>query len=113
LPAGSVPSCSGIGVGQRPLLSKDGKRITTFVGGALVIGNPTDCNDVIETGVSGAKADFSFVGFASGCSDRNQILTPITRANFDCGPDLNVGGSARSIMRGIEDPECASPGLQD
>lgn len=62
LPPQSVPSCSGIGIGARPLLSKDGRRVTTFVRGKLVIRNLTDCNDVVDTGIGGAKADFSFDG---------------------------------------------------
>jgi hypothetical protein len=62
MPAASVPPCEGSGTGARPLLSKDGRRISTFVEGALVIRNLTDCNDVVETGIGGAKADFSWDG---------------------------------------------------
>lgn len=62
LPAAHVPSCDGIGVGERPLLSKDGTRITTFVAGNIVVRDLTDCANIVETGVSGAKADFSFDG---------------------------------------------------
>ena len=62
LPAGRVTSCPGIGVGDRPLISKDGRRITTFVRGVIVIRSLTDCDDVIDTGIRGAKADFSFDG---------------------------------------------------
>ena len=60
LPAGRVTSCPGIGVGARPLISKDGKRITTFVGKTVVVRGLTDCNDTLDTGLQGAKADFSF-----------------------------------------------------
>lgn len=60
LPAGRVSSCPGIGVGARPLISKDGRRITTFVRGTVVVRGLTDCNDVLDTGLQGAKADFSF-----------------------------------------------------
>ena len=62
LPAGRVPPCPGIGVGDRPLISKDGRRITTFVRGAVVIRGLTDCDNIIDTGLQGAKADFSFDG---------------------------------------------------
>ena len=62
LPAGRVPSCPEIGRGDRPLISKDGRRITTFVKGHVVVRGLTDCNDVLDTGLQGAKADFSFDG---------------------------------------------------
>jgi hypothetical protein len=57
-----VPSCPGIGRGERPLISKDGRRISTFVRGAIVVRGLTDCDDIIDTGLQGAKADFSFDG---------------------------------------------------
>lgn len=60
MPAGRVTSCPGIGVGARPLISKDGKRISTFVGKSVVVRGLTDCNDTVDTGMQGAKADFSF-----------------------------------------------------
>ena len=62
LPAQTVPPCAGIGVGARPLLSKDGRRITTFVRGKIVVRNLTDCQDIVDTGIGGAKADFSWDG---------------------------------------------------
>ena len=58
----AVPPCDGIGVGERPLLSKDGRRITTFVRGTIVVRGLTDCEDIIDTGIQGAKADFSCDG---------------------------------------------------
>lgn len=60
LPAGHVPSCPGIGEGERPLVSKDGRRITTFVRGNVVVRGLMDCEDILDTGLQGAKADFSF-----------------------------------------------------
>jgi dipeptidyl aminopeptidase/acylaminoacyl peptidase len=60
LPAERVPEC-GAAV-DRPLLSKDGARITTFVRGTLVVRNLSDCSAIFETGVGGAKADFSWNG---------------------------------------------------
>jgi len=62
MPYGRVPPCPGIGTGDRPIVSHDGKRITTFVRGTVVIRNLTDCNDIIDTGIGGGKADFSWDG---------------------------------------------------
>jgi hypothetical protein len=62
LPAGTVPTCEGYGRGERPLLSKDGMRITTFVRGTVVVRNLMDCDFILDTGIRGAKADFSWDG---------------------------------------------------
>jgi WD40 repeat protein len=62
LPAAQIPSCPVIGVGERPLISKDGRRATTFVDGTVVVRNLADCNDILDTGLPGAKADFSYDG---------------------------------------------------
>lgn len=62
MPAGHVGPCPGIGVGDRPLISKDGRRITTFVRGNIVVRDLTDCDDIFDTGIQGAKADFSWDG---------------------------------------------------
>lgn len=62
LPASSVPPCPGIGTGERPLVSKDGKRITTFVRGTIVVRSLSDCSYVFDTRIGGAKADFSWDG---------------------------------------------------
>jgi hypothetical protein len=62
LPEERVPPCDGIGVAARPLLSKDGRRITTFSRGTIVVRGLTDCADIIDTGIQGAKADFSWDG---------------------------------------------------
>jgi len=62
LPAGTVQACLGIGTGERPLLSRDGRRITTFVRGTVVVRNLTDCEGILDTGIGGAKADFSWDG---------------------------------------------------
>jgi hypothetical protein len=62
LPAHVVPRCEDIGTGERPLLSKDGKRLTTFVKGAITVRNLVDCHDIIHTNMAGAKADFSWDG---------------------------------------------------
>ncbi len=60
LPARRVASCPGIGTGERPLISKDGRRMTAFVGGNLVVRSLADCEDVLDTRVPGGKADFSW-----------------------------------------------------
>ena len=62
MPAGRVPPCEGIGSGDRPLISKDGMRITTFVRGTVVVRSLNDCNYIFDTGIRGAKADFSWDG---------------------------------------------------
>jgi hypothetical protein len=62
LPASAVPPCAGIGRAARPLISRDGRQITTFVRGTVVVRNRTDCNYVFDTGIRGAKADFSWDG---------------------------------------------------
>jgi len=62
MPFGRVPPCPGIGVGERPLISKDGRRITTFVRGDIVVRDLTDCENILDTGIQGAKADFSWDG---------------------------------------------------
>ena len=62
LPAGTVPTCPGMGRGERPLLSRDGQRITTFVRGTVVVRNLTDCENILDTGIGGAKADFAWDG---------------------------------------------------
>jgi len=62
MPAGHVVPCEGIGVGDRPLISKDGRRITTFVRGSVVVRGLDNCDNILDTGLQGAKADFSFDG---------------------------------------------------
>jgi hypothetical protein len=62
LPESVVQPCPGIGAGDRPLVSRDGMRITTFMRGTIVVRNLTDCNFTFDTGISGAKADFSWDG---------------------------------------------------
>ena len=62
LPASAVSSCAGIGIGERPLLSKDGRQISVFHEGTIVVRNLSDCEYVLDTGMEGAKADFSWDG---------------------------------------------------
>jgi hypothetical protein len=62
LPADHVSTCPGIGTGDRPLISKDGRRITTFVKGNVVVRGLDNCDDIFDTGIQGAKADFSWDG---------------------------------------------------
>lgn len=62
MPHERVPSCAGIGTGERPLISKDGRRITTFVRGNVVVRDLDACDSVLDTGLKGAKADFSWDG---------------------------------------------------
>ena len=60
LPIQKVKSCDKTGVGERPLISKDGMRITTFVQGDIVVRGIDNCDDIFDTGIKGAKADFSW-----------------------------------------------------
>jgi len=62
LPHAKVPSCDNIGVGERPLISKDGRRITTFFKGNLVVRGLDNCDNIFDTGIQGSKADFSWDG---------------------------------------------------
>ncbi|MDB4873920.1 MAG: hypothetical protein JWM41_366 [Gemmatimonadetes bacterium] len=62
LPVTRVASCGKMDTGDRPLISRDGKRITTFVEGNIVVRGLDNCDDVFDTGVKGAKADFSWDG---------------------------------------------------
>ena len=61
-PIASVKECPKVGKGERPLISKDGKRITTFVEGNIVVRGLDNCDDIFDTGIKGAKADFSWDG---------------------------------------------------
>src|SRR5688572_710524 len=62
MPHSRMPPCPGIGTGERPLISKDGRRATTFVRGNVVIRDLGGCDFVLDTGIRGAKADFSWDG---------------------------------------------------
>ncbi|HKS06924.1 MAG TPA: hypothetical protein VJR92_11460 [Gemmatimonadaceae bacterium] len=62
MPHSRVPACPGIGTGERPLISKDGQRISTFVRGNVVIRGLDNCENTFDTGLPGAKTDFSFDG---------------------------------------------------
>jgi hypothetical protein len=62
LPHSTVPDCERIGTGERPLISRDGRRITTFVEGNVVVRGIDNCDDIVDTGIQGSKADFSWDG---------------------------------------------------
>jgi hypothetical protein len=62
MPSSHVPPCAGIGSGERPLISKDGKRISAFSHGDVIIRDLTDCDAILDTHIQGAKADFSWDG---------------------------------------------------
>ena len=95
LPAGRVVPCDGIGVGDRPLISKDGRRITTFVRGSVVVRGLTDCENTIDTGLQGAKADFSFDGryiafhvARAGTKTYEIVIVDLERKTVRTLPDL-------------------------
>ena len=63
LPPSKVSTCSAInGTGDRPLISRDGRRITTFVKGNVTVRGLDNCDDIFNTGIQGGKADFSWDG---------------------------------------------------
>ena len=57
-----VPACPAIGEAERPLLSRDATRITTFTQGVLTVRNLSNCDSILVTHLYGAKADFSADG---------------------------------------------------
>jgi len=95
LPAGRVVPCDGIGIGDRPLISKDGRRITTFVRGSVVVRGLTDCENTIDTGLQGGKADFSFDGrhiafhvARAGTKTYEIVIVDLERKTVRTLPDL-------------------------
>ena len=62
LPHTRVTTCEGIGTGERPLISHDGKRVSTFVKGILVVRALDNCAGIVNTHIQGSKADFSWDG---------------------------------------------------
>ncbi|HXT16461.1 MAG TPA: hypothetical protein VN706_12565 [Gemmatimonadaceae bacterium] len=62
LPASSAASCDKSGPPQRPLISKDGRRITIFIAGHVAVRDLSDCKGLFNTHLPGAKADFSWDG---------------------------------------------------
>ncbi len=62
MPNGHVKSCPNIPIGDRPLISRDGMRITTFMHGTVVVRDLMDCDYSFDTGIRGAKSDFSWDG---------------------------------------------------
>jgi hypothetical protein len=62
MPPSRVVACDDIGIGDRPLISKDARRLTTFVRGELIVRGLNHCANIFRTGIRAAKADFSFDG---------------------------------------------------
>jgi len=88
-----VPPCPVIGVGERPLISHDGKRVTTFVGGTVVVRSLSDCSYIFDTGLQGAKADFSW--------DGRYIAFHVPRAETDSSYDIVVVDLRDSTVRNV------------
>jgi hypothetical protein len=61
MPATPVMVC-GRQTGDRPLISKDGTHLTTFVNGNVMVRSLDNCDDMFDTGIKGGKADFSWDG---------------------------------------------------
>ena len=112
LPAGRVTSCPNIGVGDRPLISKDGRRISTFVRGTVVVRSLSDCKDIIDTGLQGAKADFSFDGrylaaAIACCSLRTSSATsPSTTPNRTAMASRSRWSTCKSAPCAPSPPAC-------
>ncbi len=47
LPARSIKPCPGIGTGERPLISKDGLRVTAFSHGTVIVRDVEDCDNIL------------------------------------------------------------------
>ncbi len=92
LPVSHVNSCPGIGTGDRPLANHDGTRITTFVRGTVVVRGIDNCDDIFDTGLPGAKADFSF--------DGKYIAFHVPRRN-SAGSDIVVIDVKDHTMRNV------------
>ncbi|MDP2319792.1 MAG: hypothetical protein Q8O42_10695 [Acidobacteriota bacterium] len=85
-----IPECPDIGRGARPLLSRDGQRVSVFVSDEIVLRNLRDCSNVVRTGVVGAKADWSSDG---------RYLAFHTPKQSDPGYDLGVLDTHDSTFR--------------
>lgn len=92
-PYGTVQSCPDIGTGERPLISKDGTQISTFVRGTVVIRNLTDCKYTLDTGIRGAKTDFSW--------DGRYVAMHAPKADASDGYDLVVVDLQQHTIRNI------------
>lgn len=92
MPHSRVPPCPGIGAGERPLISKDGQRITAFVRGNVVVRDLASCDFVLNTGIKGAKADFSW--------DGRYVAFHAPKPNLD-GYDLQVVDTHARTVRTI------------
>ncbi len=93
LPAEQVVSCPGIGMGERPLISKDGRRISTFVRGNVVVRGLTDCEKTVDTGLHGQKADFSW--------DGRYVAFHVAKSGGAKGYDIVVVDLERKTMRTV------------
>lgn len=54
-----MPVCPEIGRGLRPLISRNGVKATVFVKDQIVLRNVRECQGLVYTGMTGAKADWS------------------------------------------------------
>jgi hypothetical protein len=98
MPAQSVKVC-GTQTGDRPLISKDGTHLTTFVNGNVMVRSLDNCDDMFDTGIKGGKADFSwdgkYIAFHSPRSDGSGYdikIVDIAKRSIRTLPGLN--GSA-------------------
>ena len=100
LPHSTVPRCDDIGVGDRPLVSKDGTKISTFVRGAVVVRGLDHCRDIVNTGIQGAKADFSWDGryVAFHAAKKNMTRYEIHVVDLERQTDRTIAPSSGSSL---------------
>lgn len=58
----TVPVFPPFEAGAQPMISKDGKRLATFYRGTLLVRSLDEPGNVVETRLTGGKADFSYDG---------------------------------------------------
>jgi hypothetical protein len=87
----TIPICDDVGGGNRPLLSKDGKQVTSFYNGQIIVRMLSDCTRTFFTRMTGAKADFSW--------DDRYIAFHAPKDDSDEGFDIWIVDTRRGLRR--------------
>ena len=58
----TIHPCAGWGTAERPLLSRDARKVSAFHDGTVIVRNLNDCGGLFDTHLRGAKADWSLDG---------------------------------------------------
>jgi hypothetical protein len=93
-----IGECDGIGMGLRPLLSRDARFVTAFSQNELVLRSLADCTRIIHTGLAGAKADWS--------ADSRYVAFHAAKAN-EQGYDIVVFDSSSRQSRRLDFPNAS------